>query len=144
MSEPLSRARERRAGMRAAIGSVEASIAAPSPGREDQWRQDVGRDLQVLSDALERHIAETEAPDGLLAEIVQSAPRLAPRVNKTKADHEALRGELAETCASAAAGVDVATLRDRVVDVLVHLVRHRQLGSDLVYEAYMVDIDAAD
>ena len=144
MSEPLARARGRRAGLRSAMGAVESSIAAPVPGREVQWRQDVGSELDRLADALERHVEETEAPDGLLAEIEQHAPRLANRVGKARADHTALRAEVAETRAVAAAGGEVSTLRDSIVELLVHLVRHRHLGADLVYEAYMVDIDAAD
>ena len=35
-------------------------------------------------------------------------------------------------------------IRDQVVSVLTEIVRHRQLGSDLVYDAYNIDIDAAD
>ena len=39
-------------------------------------------------------------------------------------------------------GVD--KVRASVTGLLGDLVRHRQTGADLVYEAYQVDIDAAD
>jgi hypothetical protein len=38
----------------------------------------------------------------------------------------------------------VAKVREDVTGLLGALVRHRQTGADLVYEAYQVDIDAAD
>jgi hypothetical protein len=40
--------------------------------------------------------------------------------------------------------VGVAGVRDQVVAVLSGLVRHRQAGADMVYEAYNVDIEAGD
>jgi hypothetical protein len=37
--------------------------------------------------------------------------------------------------------MDVDTVRDRGTALLGRLVRHRQRGSELVYEAYTVDIE---
>jgi hypothetical protein len=144
VNEPLERARRRRASLRAAMGDVESAVAAPAPGREGLWRQDLERQLAVLSEALEWHVEVTEGDDGLLAEIGSSTPRLGHRIERARRDHVELRAHLRRLSAALEAEADVGTLRDEVVTLLTELVRHRQLGADLVYDAYNVDIEAAD
>jgi hypothetical protein len=148
MSEWLERAREHRAGLRSAIGRVERALSGPAGGdRAAAWSKELGEELTDLSAALDLHVVTTEAPDGLLADIVMAAPRLAHRVELTKADHVSLRRLLADAFASldgASSDGGVSEARDRVVDLLTALVRHRHLGADLVYEAYNVDIEASD
>lgn len=145
MSDALQRAREHRAGLRVAIGRVERSLASAAAGRAAAWSADLRIELDNLGNALDQHIAITESPEGLLADIVEAAPRLAHRVERARKDHVALRGLLA--LANQELGDDdehVAASRDRAVDLLTALVRHRHLGADLVYEAYNVDIEALD
>jgi hypothetical protein len=148
MSENLEQARKHRAGMRTAIGLVERSLSSAAHGRVPAWSADLRAELTALSDALDQHIELTEASDGLLADIAESTPRLAHRVQKAKEDHVVLRAAAARAVEALPpgdggdAGIDQA--RDRVVELLTALVRHRHLGADLVYEAYNVDIEAAD
>lgn len=148
MSENLEQARKHRAGLRVAIGSVERALASAAHGRVAAWSGDLRTELSALADALDAHVELTEASDGLLADIAASAPRLAHRVQKAKEDHVVLRAAVARALEvlppgdGADAGVERA--RDRVVELLTALVRHRHLGADLVYEAYNVDIEAAD
>jgi hypothetical protein len=144
MSDSLDRAREQRTGLRVALGDVEQALSAPAPRREVEWRGDLGVALDALSNALESHIASTEAADGLLAEIMSAAPRLAHRIDRVRADHERLRSDLGASRGAVETGEDVDVIRDRVIALLADLVRHRQLGSDLVYDAYNVDIEAGD
>jgi hypothetical protein len=145
MSDPLGQVREHRAGLRAAIGQVESSLASPAPGRVAAWSTELRRQLDALSSAFEQHVTMTEGPDGLLEDIVVAAPRLAHRVDVTRKDHTRLRSQLDAVLASLPADESrVAQLRNQVVDLLTSLVRHRQAGADLVYEAYNVDIEAAD
>ena len=145
MGNPLEQARVHRAGLRAAIGRVERSLSTPAASRADVWAKEVLAELETLSEALEQHIAITEAPDGLLDDIIEAAPRLAHRVDVTKNDHHHLRDRLRAAVESlTGAEADVANARDRVVELLTALVRHRHMGADLVYEAYNVDIEAAD
>jgi hypothetical protein len=148
MSENLEQARKHRAGLRAAIGQVERAVAGAAHGRVAAWSADVRAELTALSEALDSHIDLTESSDGLLTDIETSTPRLAHRVQKAKEDHVVLRAAAARALQSLPpgdggdAGIDQA--RDRVVELLTALVRHRHLGADLVYEAYNVDIEAAD
>ena len=148
MSDRLDQARANRAGLRASIGRVERAMSGPATGRTDVWSKELATELHGLSNALEEHIEQTESPSGLLADIIEAAPRLAHRVELTRNDHSHLRDRLksaleAVELANSAQGT-VADARDRVVELLTGLVRHRHLGADLVYEAYNVDIEAAD
>ena len=144
MSESLERARSHRAGLRAAMGDVESSLAAPASGREGPWRRELAEKLEGLADALDRHIEGTEGPDGLLTEIQASAPRLSHRIEVARADHVALSAAVVEAGRAVAAEAEVSVLRDQAVELLTHLARHRQLGSDLIYEAYSIDIEGGD
>jgi hypothetical protein len=145
VSDSLEQARRHRAGLRAAIGRVERALSGPAANRADVWAKEVLDELHELGDALEQHITITEAPDGLLADIVEAAPRLSRRVEQARSDHVHLRDRLGSASeALARDDVDVHDARDRVVELLTGLVRHRHLGADLVYEAYNVDIEAAD
>jgi hypothetical protein len=144
MSDSLERARENRASLRSAMRELESALAAPAPGREGPWRREIGAKLDVLGGALESHIAATEHEDGLLAQIMSSAPRLARRIDRATADHVRLRADLQQASATVAADAAVTAVRDHVGALLIDLVRHRQLGSDLVYDAYNIDIEGAD
>jgi hypothetical protein len=138
------RARIRRNELHAAMERLEATVAKPAA--PNGWADAVDASLLELEEALRAHIREVEAPDGLLAEIVDVAPRLVAEVETIKKEHvdlvrswtrarQSLRGD----------GVATATeVRRRVISLLGRLAIHRQRGSDLVYEAYNVDIAAAD
>ena len=141
MSDHLHGVRERRVGLRAAVGRVETTLATPSGGRADQWAKELAAELDLLGDALDLHIASNEAEDGLLHDIEQLAPNLVPRIEKVRQDHISLRHrlELAQRALP-----DVTDSRDRVVELLTAIVRHRHLGAELVYDAYNIDLEAAD
>jgi hypothetical protein len=145
MTDSFDQVRDRRAGLRAAIGQVESALASPAPGRVKAWSEDLRQQLELLSAALEQHIVTTESPTGLLADIAAAAPRLMHRLDVARRDHVRLRRELGDVVTSLPVEEPgVARARDHVVEVLTALVRHRQAGADLVYEAYNVDIEAGD
>jgi len=145
VSDRLDQAREQRAGLRAAIGRVERALSTAARGRADAWAKELREELDDLGAALELHITTTESTDGLLNDIVAAAPRLAHRVDMARSDHAALRNLHREAVVPLTGDEDdVAEARDRVVELLTALVRHRHLGADMVYEAYNVDIEASD
>jgi len=144
MNESFEQARIHRRGLRDAIGGVEAALTGPASEREEAWSAQLRRQVEALSGALDRHIAYSEGPDGLLTMIVSDAPRLMNKVQKAKAEHDHLRSETTELMDSLAAGEGVDKARERAMELMGGLVRHRHLGSDLVYEAYMVDMEASD
>ena len=138
------KARIRRSELHGAMERLEAMVAKPAA--PNGWATAVDASLVELGDALRAHIREVEAPDGLLAEIIDAAPRLVAGVDTIKKEHvdlvrswsrarQSLRGD---------GEASVTEVRRRVISLLGRLAIHRQRGADLVYEAYNVDIAAAD
>jgi hypothetical protein len=145
VSDSLDQARDRRAGLRSTIDLVERALARPAGSRVASWSEELDVQLGLMSAALDQHVAVTEGRDGLLADILEAAPRLSHRIDQAKKDHQRLRAQLDAVLLSLPVdeeGLDA--VRDDVLQLLGALVRHRQAGADLVYEAYQVDIDAAD
>ena len=144
----LTAARRRRLGVQAAMADLESAIASASTGRADQWSKQVREAVTRLREAFRHHVEVTESADGLFADVVTQAPRLAHQVDVLQADHprieEALAAVAAVLEASAADADATSDVTDRILDVLGQIVRHRHAGASLVYEAYNVDIEAGD
>jgi hypothetical protein len=135
----LAVARRHRVALLHRIQSFERAVAAPAgdPG----WRPRVSSRLHGLRGAFGEHIVVTEGPEGLYAELLDHAPRLARCVHVLVREHAAL----ANAMSALQRRVDhpeptVAELRAWSSDLLRELSRHRQRGADLVYEAYATDI----
>lgn len=129
----------RRVELYDAMQQLEAAIAIASGWRG--WLDGVSSALDVLDETLATHVAEVEAVDGLFDEIVDHAPRMAAAVAEMKRDH----GRLTEAAGRAREAVDRSPLdallvRRRVNGVLARLAEHRQLGAELLYDTYMVDL----
>jgi len=143
----LARARTRRHGLQRAMTGSETAVAGPSSWQG--WLTEVEGSLAELRRALDEHIEEVEGPDGLLAEIMESAPRLASEVEILRHEHRQLMTALIR---AQEISRDVETdpahnplrLRRAITSFLGRLTLHRQRGSDLVFESYNVDIGAAD
>ena len=147
MSSALDDVRGRRAGLRAAMDELERAIAAPGGGRHAVWVRGVRVAVETLGAALEKHVTATEAEGGLLDDVLHSVPRLAHRIDQLRDEHQSLLAAtdaVAKALAGDEASVSVDQIRDDVVSLLGGLVRHRHRGAELVYDAYNVDIEAAD
>jgi hypothetical protein len=145
MHDHLHEARTHRAGVRDAIGRVERSLASPAASRFEAWSKELADELDDLDAALELHIATTEAPGGLLDEVLHEVPRLAHRVAVLRDDHQALRSLLVDARNALPHSADeVPAARDHALALLDAVSRHRHLGADLVYEAYNVDMEGGD
>src|SRR2546421_11889708 len=146
---PLGDVRAQRLSLRATMDDVERSIVSAATGRPGEWAARVSEQLTRLRAAFDRHVEITEAPDGLLEEVIEETPRLVPRVERLKKDHVDIRVGIEEAMAAVAdtssfTPEQVEPLQKTVVGVLAQIVHHRHLGADVVYQAYSVDIDAAD
>jgi hypothetical protein len=140
-SAVLARAQARRHGLRGAMIDSEKAVAGPSA--RQGWLGEVEACLAELRQALDEHIVEVEGPDGLLAEIMESAPRLASKVEILRQEHGQLVTALTRAQEISRA-YDPLRLRRAVTRLLGRLTLHRQRGSDLVFEAFNVDIGVAD
>lgn len=140
----LGPVRRQRAGLRRAIEQAERALAAPLTGRPGGWSAEVDHCLQQLAHAVDRHVQVTEGAAGLFEQIRAAAPRLAGPVQLLGEEHRAIRAALeAAVEAHRAAAVDeqrLAEVREQLTALLALLMRHRQRGADLVYQAYDVDI----
>ncbi|MDG4784892.1 hypothetical protein O7626_02915 [Micromonospora sp. WMMD1102] len=115
--------------------------ALAASARDPGWRPRIRSSLGGLRGAFVEHMVSTEGPDGLYAELLDHAPRLARGVHVLLREHAAV----VDTMAALQRRVDlpevsVTELRNRATDLLRELHRHRQRGADLVYEAYQTDI----
>ena len=139
----LDRARIRRHELRASMERLESAIARASASKG--WLDAVEAALADLRDSLWAHIREVEAPDGLLGEIVEISPRLAGDIEIIKTEHVELMERLEQTDqALRAQDQDPRKVRRHVTDLLGRLTRHRQHGSDLVYDSYNIDISGGN
>ena len=143
----ISLARRRRRDLLEAMTQLESAVAGPS--ESEGWLERVDDSLGDLVDALRAHIEEVEGPDGLLAQIIAEAPRLSAATDDFRREHFELLeacGRIEQVISGAQPTTDhvIRRVRRRVTSLLGRLTAHRQRGSDLVYDAYNVDIAAAD
>jgi len=135
----------RRQDLYNAMQGLEAS-AARATGH-DNWAEEVLEALTVLESALQRHVAEIEGAQGkgLFDEVIDQAPHLEPDVDRLRVEH----GDLVTGCrnaleAASAAEVNAGEVRRKVLIILGRLAIHRQRGAELLFDAYNVDLAAAD
>ena len=146
--EILVEVQRRRAELRAAMVELERALASASragdpAGGAGSWAERLRAALVGLADAFGRHVAITEGPAGLYAEVAQYSPRLAHNLDRLGAEHAEITRRLEELLARTNADVarpDAAQVRHEGTDLLVLLMRHRQRGADLIFEAYQLDI----
>lgn len=136
-SAPYLEAQARRQEMEQRLAGLERALAAPSaaPG----WAATVRDSLLSLHQSLAHHVVAVEAPDGLLPQIIDAAPRLANAVKRLEADHRRLSEAISTLVEDTSEGEPDA-VRELAVELLRDMALHRQRGSDLVYEAYSTDI----
>lgn len=138
--------------LREAMIALEQALAQPSSGRRDAWRAELGQAVVGLREAVERHHDVTEGADGLLNQIVSAAPHLEHAAGAVRAEHDGIDEHLrrlvdgidalgAATPADASA---LDTVRDLGSELLGLLVRHRQRGVELTYQAFASDLGSGD
>ncbi|HEY7660136.1 MAG TPA: hypothetical protein VIC58_06020 [Actinomycetota bacterium] len=149
LSPTLADAARRRADLHQALVGVERSISSPATGREAEWAADVVEQLDGMGRAIREHIEVTERDGGLYDEISAKAPRLSTKIDRLRAEHPAMRdgaiqlvARLQTTTVGDAWPLEEA--RDDLQRYLGRIVRHRQLGADLVWEAYNLDIGGVE
>jgi ABC-type transporter Mla subunit MlaD len=135
----LQAARRRRAGLRRLcrhLGEALASTDARAPDHEA-----VARALSELAECWSRHVADTEAPDGLLNQILTDAPRLATTVERFRREHPAITARIVATADRLAdRAADRTDVEQHVAGLLATIERHRRGGGELIHSAYNIDI----
>jgi hypothetical protein len=141
----LEAARARRGELHGALLDLERALASAARGREQAWADSVRAAVIRVRETFTAHVDVTEGAHGLYHEVLEQAPRLAGAVNRLQHEHTDIASALAEVdnrlhdpISDADAWVE--SIRDAAVRLMGLLVRHRQRGADLVYEAYDVEI----
>jgi hypothetical protein len=150
LTPALGEAKKRRQTLHDAIVQREMAISSPAAGRAANWSAQVTKDIVGVRDAFDQHVIATEKPGGLYEEIMERAPRLAGTVKRLQDEHPAIGGSVAallgrleaEEVDTPAWPLDQA--RDDLQRLIGSVVRHRQKGADLVWEAYNVDIGGTE
>ena len=135
--------RRRRAELLESMRAVEQALSAPAPGREQRWAERVQVSLAELAADFGEHVNLTEGPDGLYRELLKNAPRLSGAVARLTRAHAVISAEVDNLLAVVKEpGADeyVDRVRELGTALLARLLRHRQKGSDLIYEAYEAEI----
>jgi hypothetical protein len=144
-SDALEAARARRGELHRALLDLEAALAGAARGRAQAWADSVRAALVRVRETFAAHIDVTEGADGLYREVLTQAPRLSGAVNRLQLEHADIAAALAEVDhqlddPTSDADAWVESIRDAAIRLMGLLVRHRQRGADLVYEAYDVEI----
>jgi hypothetical protein len=142
----LQQARQRRKTLHDTLVHLEEALSSPAASRIPDWTASVLKEMYEVRDALGQHITATEQPDGLYDEILERAPRLAGNVRRLREEHPEIRDgidAMLERLEHTEIGSDRWALeqaRDDLQRLIGGVIKHRQRGADLVWEAYNVDI----
>ncbi|MDX1621801.1 MAG: hypothetical protein R3320_12465 [Nitriliruptorales bacterium] len=141
LPEPTPRSvRERRDRFLAATRLLEHH-SEPPDGDLNDWLVDLHQALAVVDEMLAVHIAQTEAEQGFLDELVgESAGRLQASVNELRADHGRLHKATRELLSQVEEEPHPEALRAAARDLVQQLDDHYRRGADLLWEAYGVDL----
>ena len=144
-SDALEAARARRGDLHRALLEFELALAGAGRGRAQAWADSVRAAVVRVREAFSAHVEVTEGANGLYEEILTQAPRLSGAVNRLQHEHTEIASAMAEVdnrLDHPMSDVDawVQSIRGGAVTLMGLLVRHRQRGADLVYEAYDVEI----
>ena len=139
----LEAAARRRRELREALVAFEGALSSPIRDRVS-WRAEVADALEALGHAFADHVAATEAPGGLYDEMRDTAPHLGAKAQRLREEHPAITAALLEAPARVAAPpadeAEADAARDDLQRLMGRILRHRQHGADLVWEAYAIDI----
>ena len=146
LTPALQQARQRRKTLHDALVHLEEALSSPASGRVSDWASIVDKEMHEVEAAFEQHVVVTEQVDGLYDEILERAPRLAGNVQRLRDEHPVIQDgmrHLVNRLEHEDVGGDnwpIEKARDDLQRFIGSVIRHRQKGADLVWEAYNVDI----
>ena len=142
----LDAARARRKTLHDTLVHLEEAISSPAAGRIPDWTASVLKEVVEVREAFGQHVVVTERPEGLYDEILERAPRLANNVTRLREEHPDITVALTamierlEQTEIGGVGWPLDDARDDLQRFIGQVIKHRQRGADLVWEAYNVDI----
>jgi hypothetical protein len=130
-------ARKRLQPLEEAAATLREAVAAPEADRFDK----LAGALVRASTALALHVALTEGPEGTHAELLAAAPRLSNDIRLLAKDHAFMECLIETTGLALQTDTpDQQAVGEHVNRLLERIARHRLRDTEMVYEAYQVDI----
>jgi hypothetical protein len=145
LTPALEAARRRRIRLHDELLELDQALTAPAPGRVKEWTVAVADALRKLREAFDEHIFVTEKENGLYEEILDKSPRLAGKIKRLEDEHPLVLADVDDTIRrldemETETTWPPETAREDIGRLVQRIMRHRQRGADLVWEAYNVDI----
>lgn len=145
--EVLEAVRVRRDALYDTVMALERALATPTGGQPAEWADLVRNRVENVQSVLERHVAETEREGGFFDDVLEHAPHLRHAADRLRSEHRPLlerAAELERSLDGVREASDCESVRSAGVELIRQVLEHRHRGAELVYDAYSVDISAAD
>ena len=146
-AERTARSRSERDAMLAAMARLERALSRAAPERSEAWTEEVAAGLDALREAMRTHVLVADAEDGLLIEILEEEPRLATQVEALRKDYvelERIAAMMRDELLDEGQPQEAAKARAALRQLLGELRTHQSRESDLIWEAFLVDIGVGD
>jgi hypothetical protein len=132
-----------------ALQALEIFAGRAAPGREVDWLADMDGAIGALERALTIQAANSNPDEGLLSAIERDEPRLRSRVAELRQRYGAVNDDVAALSRQVHARgetdtIDVTDIRQSLERIAAELRYQRARETDLVYEAYAVDLGEGD
>ncbi len=133
----------RRVSLSQVSNNLELALSAPS-GDPRYWRSKVVAALTEFKAVLSDHVHSSE--DGFLKAVAADFPNQARKVSQLLVDHERLQVSIDALFEKVVhleddgEGEEINAVRLQAIELLGQVSRHKQRSSDLIYEAYKVDV----
>lgn len=140
----IETARSRRHELYDAMVDVESAAGAATA--TPAWRSAMWHALDRLSNAFDAHVTAAEDRRGIIESVIEDEPRMGATAEYLMREHATIRAKIAsvtyalKATESPMGAEEAESIRELVLELFVDLSRHRQRGSDFVWEAYDVDI----
>lgn len=143
-------ARNDRERLISTIHQLEWALSSAAPTRERAWMPPVLSAMRSLESAMQQQYANAESADGLLSQIINDAPHLAPRVDRLKKEYRDLLRQMStlrdqfESGSNAYELPNFVDIRQRLAWLLNAVRHHQSRETDLIFEAVNTDLGALD
>ena len=132
-----------------ALHALELHAGSAAPGREHDWLKEVHNAITTLERALGIQEGNSAPGEGLLSAAEQDAPRLRRRVADLRQRYRAIQDDVTALsrqldAIKPADTIDVTDIRQELERIASELRYQRARETDLVYEAYAVDLGEGD
>ena len=124
--------------MEATIQALDRLITLDAPD-DATWCAAAREAVDAATATWARHVTGTEAPDGILADVVEREPRLVHLVDTLRTEHIEVQALLDQTSAGLRDD-DVAVARPAVAELSQRLSRHHDRGAEMLHLVYDVDL----